>query len=54
VLRADAFPTGYHATGTIGIAPGDTVAIFGAGAVGLRRCFAYVGDANDASTWKLP
>ena len=39
VLLADAFPTGYHATGTIGIAPGDTVAIFGAGAVGLLAAY---------------
>ena len=38
VLLADAFTTGYHATG-IGIAPGDTVAIFGAGAVGLLAAY---------------
>ncbi len=35
VLLADAFPTGYHATELAGVSPGDSVAIFGAGAVGL-------------------
>lgn len=35
VLLADAFPTGYHATELVAMAPGDTVAIFGAGAIGL-------------------
>jgi glutathione-independent formaldehyde dehydrogenase len=35
VLLADAFTTGYHAAATIDVGPGDTVAIFGAGAVGL-------------------
>ena len=39
VLLADAFPTGYHATAIIGIAPGDTVAVFGAGAVGLLAAY---------------
>jgi glutathione-independent formaldehyde dehydrogenase len=38
-LLADVFPTGYHATGIIGVAPGDTVAVFGAGAVGLLAAF---------------
>lgn len=39
VLLADAFTTGYHATAIIDIAPGDTVAIFGAGAVGLLAAY---------------
>ena len=39
VLLADAFPTGYHATGIIDVAPGDTVVVFGAGAVGLLAAY---------------
>jgi glutathione-independent formaldehyde dehydrogenase len=39
VLLADAFPTGYHATGLIDVSPADTVAIFGAGAVGLLAAY---------------
>ncbi len=35
VLLADIFPTGYHATEQAHVLPGDTVAIFGAGPVGL-------------------
>jgi glutathione-independent formaldehyde dehydrogenase len=35
VLLADVFPTGYHATEQAHVRPGDTVAIFGAGPVGL-------------------
>lgn len=35
VLLADIFPTGYHATEMAKVKPGDTVAIFGAGPVGL-------------------
>ncbi len=35
VLLADIFPTAYHATELVHIIPGDTVAIFGAGPVGL-------------------
>jgi glutathione-independent formaldehyde dehydrogenase len=35
VLLADALPTGYHATELAGVSAGDSVAIFGAGAVGL-------------------
>jgi glutathione-independent formaldehyde dehydrogenase len=35
VLLADAFPTGYHATELAGVSAGDSVVIFGAGAVGL-------------------
>jgi len=35
VLLADVFPTGYHATEMVHVRPGDTVAIWGAGPVGL-------------------
>jgi glutathione-independent formaldehyde dehydrogenase len=35
VLLADIFPTGYHATELAHVRPGDSVAIFGAGPVGL-------------------
>jgi glutathione-independent formaldehyde dehydrogenase len=35
IMLADVFPTGYHATEQAHVAPGDTVAIFGAGPVGL-------------------
>ncbi len=42
VLLADAFPTGYHATALAQVGLGDSVAIFGAGAIGLlaaTSCF---------------
>ncbi len=39
VLLADCFTTGYHAAAIIDIGPGDTVAIFGAGAVGLMAAY---------------
>jgi glutathione-independent formaldehyde dehydrogenase len=35
LLLSDVFPTGYHATEQAHVRPGDTVAIFGAGPVGL-------------------
>jgi glutathione-independent formaldehyde dehydrogenase len=35
VLLADIFPTGYHATELAGVEAGDSVAVFGAGPVGL-------------------
>jgi len=35
ILLADVFPTGYHATELAFVSPGKTVAIFGAGPVGL-------------------
>jgi glutathione-independent formaldehyde dehydrogenase len=35
LLLSDVFPTGYHATELAGVKPGKTVAIFGAGPVGL-------------------
>ena len=39
VLLADAFPTGYHATELAQVSPGDSVAIFGAGAIGLLAAY---------------
>ncbi len=39
VLLADAWTTGYHAAATAEIGPGDTVAIFGAGSVGLLAAY---------------
>jgi glutathione-independent formaldehyde dehydrogenase len=39
VLLADAFTTGYHAAELAQVAPGDSVAIFGAGAVGLLAAY---------------
>lgn len=35
IMLADVFPTGFHATEQAHVIPGDTVAIFGAGPVGL-------------------
>jgi glutathione-independent formaldehyde dehydrogenase len=39
VLLADALTTGYHATALAQVAPGDSVAIFGAGAIGLLATY---------------
>ncbi len=39
VLLADAWTTGYHAAAITDIGPGDTVAIFGAGSVGLLAAY---------------
>lgn len=39
VLLADAFPSGYHATELAHISIGDSVAIFGAGAIGLLAAY---------------
>jgi glutathione-independent formaldehyde dehydrogenase len=39
VLLADALPTAYHAMELVGVRPGDSVAIFGAGAIGLLSAF---------------
>jgi len=38
-LLADAFPTGYHATALAQVSAGDSVAIFGAGAIGLLAAY---------------
>ena len=39
MLLADAFPTGYHATELAQVSTGDSVAIFGAGAIGLLTAY---------------
>jgi glutathione-independent formaldehyde dehydrogenase len=39
ILLADIFPTGYHATELANVQPGDTVAIYGAGPVGLMAAY---------------
>ena len=39
VLLADAFPTGYHANELAQVSKGDSVAIFGAGAIGLLAAY---------------
>ncbi|MDR4465491.1 MAG: glutathione-independent formaldehyde dehydrogenase [Nitrospira sp.] len=39
VMLADIFPTGYHATELAGVAPGDSVVIYGAGPVGLMAAY---------------
>jgi glutathione-independent formaldehyde dehydrogenase len=38
-LLADIFPTGYHGCELAGVSPGDTVAVFGAGPVGLMAAY---------------
>ena len=38
-LLADIFPTGYHATELAEVSPGETVAVFGAGPVGLMAAY---------------
>lgn len=39
VLLADIFPTGYHATEMAEVSPGDRVAVYGAGPVGLMAAY---------------
>jgi glutathione-independent formaldehyde dehydrogenase len=39
LLLSDVFPTGYHGTQLAGVAPGTTVAVFGAGPVGLLAAY---------------
>lgn len=39
ILLADVFPTGYHATELAQVSPGETVAIYGAGPVGLMAAY---------------
>ena len=39
LLLSDVFPTGYHATVLAGVEPGSTVAVFGAGPVGLLAAY---------------
>ncbi len=38
-MLADIFPTGYHATELARVGPGDTVAVYGAGPVGLMAAY---------------
>ncbi len=38
-LLSDIFPTGYHGAELAGVAPGDSVAVFGAGPVGLLAAY---------------
>jgi len=42
LLLADVFPTGYHATELASVSPGKTVAVFGAGPVGLLAAYSSV------------
>ncbi|PYV78896.1 MAG: alcohol dehydrogenase [Acidobacteria bacterium] len=42
LLLADVFPTGYHASELAGVSPGKTVAVFGAGPVGLLAAYSSV------------
>ncbi|MBM7809074.1 glutathione-independent formaldehyde dehydrogenase [Geodermatophilus bullaregiensis] len=39
VLLADVFPSGYHGCELAGVSPGETVAVFGAGPVGLMAAY---------------
>jgi len=39
MMLADIFPTGYHGTELAGVRPGSTVAVFGAGPVGLMAAY---------------
>lgn len=41
-LLSDIFPTGYHGTELAGVSPGKTVAVFGAGPVGLLAAYSAV------------
>ncbi len=42
VLLSDIFPTGYHATELAGVSTGDSVAIYGAGPVGLLAAYSAI------------
>jgi glutathione-independent formaldehyde dehydrogenase len=41
-MLADIFPTGYHATELADVSPGETVAVYGAGPVGLMAAYSAV------------
>ena len=56
VMLSDILPTGYHATELAGVLPGETVAVYGAGPVGLMAAYSalikgasrvFVVDAHD-------
>lgn len=55
-LLADIFPTGYHATELAGVRPGDTVAVYGAGPVGLMAAYSALlkGASRVFSVDKVP
>jgi glutathione-independent formaldehyde dehydrogenase len=42
LLLSDVFPTGYHAAVLAGVGPGDSVAVFGAGPVGLLAAYSSI------------
>lgn len=42
LLLSDVFPTGYHAAELAGVTPGKTVAVFGAGPVGLLAAYSSI------------
>ncbi len=42
VMLADIFPTGYQATELAGVAPGDSVVVYGAGPVGLLAAYSSI------------
>jgi glutathione-independent formaldehyde dehydrogenase len=42
VMCADVFATGYHATELAGVRPGESVVVYGAGAVGLMASYAAI------------
>src|SRR5690606_36815416 len=41
-MLADIFPTGYQATELAGVSPGDTVAVYGGGPVGLMAAYSSI------------
>lgn len=41
-MLSDIFPTGYHAAAMAEVSPGDTVAVFGAGPVGLMAAYSSI------------
>ena len=43
VMLADIWPTGYHATELARVSPGESVAVFGAGPVGLMAAYSAIG-----------
>ncbi|WP_020500341.1 glutathione-independent formaldehyde dehydrogenase [Sciscionella marina] len=48
VMLADIFPTGYHATELADVQPGESVAVYGAGPVGLMAAYsAYLRGASE-------
>ncbi|MFF0788059.1 glutathione-independent formaldehyde dehydrogenase [Streptomyces spiralis] len=56
VLLADIFPTGYHGCELAGVSPGETVAVFGAGPVGLMAAYSALlrGAAKVFSVDRVP